>query len=377
MLPIFALLDERRRSRRDDDEIIHLIPSILENLINARETGARIPDYVENVIIPLYSDKDFKRHFRLSRSSMEELYQRIGASEQFQKRNEGGREMVPIEKQLLIFMWFAATKECIFRTADRFNHTESCINRCLRRVMNALLEKLLNIIAWPTGDRVQEVIDGFKAMKDLCDCIGAIDGSHIRITARKEDNDVHINRKRYPSIQLQCVCDHSLLFTDCYCGWPGSVHDARVFANSDLFQRIKEDQPSMFPGETFIVGDSAYRLETFCMTPYKDLGGFTRQQKRYNYVQSATRTTIERAFGHLKSRFRRLELLEFKNIEDITKFIMSCCIMHNFCILEGNRLGDHEIDFEIIEDQEINNYVCYGSASKDAERKRSSIAEKL
>ena len=33
------------------------------------------------------------------------------------------------------------------------------------------------------------------------------------------------------------MVDHQRIFTDIYIGWSGRVHDARVFSNSDLFQK--------------------------------------------------------------------------------------------------------------------------------------------
>ena len=42
----------------------------------------------------------------------------------------------------------------------------------------------------------------------------------------------YFNRKGFHSIVLQRVVDHQCKFMDVYIGWPGSVHDTRVLANS-------------------------------------------------------------------------------------------------------------------------------------------------
>ena len=39
------------------------------------------------------------------------------------------------------------------------------------------------------------------------------------------------------SIVMQALVDSKYLFRDVVIGWPGSVHDARVLSNSELFNR--------------------------------------------------------------------------------------------------------------------------------------------
>ena len=77
-----------------------------------RSEGVRIPNYFEGVI-PRYSYDDFKIHFRLSRSACEKLLRLVGGNEVFMKKNKGGRPMIDIEKQLLIFLWFSGNRMAI------------------------------------------------------------------------------------------------------------------------------------------------------------------------------------------------------------------------------------------------------------------------
>ena len=44
----------------------------------------------------------------------------------------------------------------------------------------------------------------------------------------------YYNRKGWYSIIVQAIVDHNYLFCNVYGGWPGSVHDVRVLANSGL-----------------------------------------------------------------------------------------------------------------------------------------------
>ena len=72
------------------------------------------------------------------------------------------------------------------------------------------------------------------------------------------------------------VVDHTLQILNCYTGWPGCVHDARVLRNSGLYQKAENGE--MFIQDHFIIGDDAYPLRNWLITPFKNLGNLNRQQ---------------------------------------------------------------------------------------------------
>ena len=49
-----------------------------------------------------------------------------------------------------------------------------------------------------------------------------------------------------------CNVDHQYRFMDVYIGWPGSTHDARVLANSDIY--IKGKAGTLLPNKLNICG---------------------------------------------------------------------------------------------------------------------------
>lgn len=58
-------------------------------------------------------------------------------------------------------------------------------------------------ISWPSRAQTQDIIRKFKENSKFPNVIGAIDGTHIRIEAPKENAADYVNRKAYHSLQLQ------------------------------------------------------------------------------------------------------------------------------------------------------------------------------
>jgi len=104
------------------------------------------------------------------------------------------------------------------------------------------------------------------------------DGTHIAIVNCPGGDNDYINRKGFASIQLQLIVDDTLLINNAYVGWPGSTHDARVLRNS-MFHNEAEQGMNISRGN-FLIGDGAYPLKRWLMTPYRDNGHLTEQQHK-------------------------------------------------------------------------------------------------
>ena len=246
--------EEIRRRELEKEKELFLSFSVRLNVRGRRKNHVRIQGYVEEVVTR-YSMTDFKKHFRMKKETFERVLEAFASHGALpQAANRGGRPPVPAEKQLLLALWLLGNQESFRGVADRFDVAESCAYTCLRRVFKALKNMAHLFIVWPKGDKARNVMAGFEEKRGIPGVIGAIDGCHIPIKAPRICPENYINRKGFHSLVLQAVADNDLIFTDCYVGWPGSVHDARVLNNSDLLGSHHEK----FQGDSFLLGDSAY-----------------------------------------------------------------------------------------------------------------------
>lgn len=159
--------------------------------------------------------------------------------------------------------------------------------------------------------------------------LGCIDGTSITVrTPAHKIKSTYINRHDIPSVTLQGICDFKKRFIDAFTGPPGKVHDARVFQMSF----ISSELPNICRPNFHVIGDSAYHLREYVIIPFRDYGHLSAAQQNFNYKLSATRVLIENCFSLLKSRFRQLTCLDMHGVEKMTKFIISCCVLHNLCI---------------------------------------------
>ena len=149
----------------------------------------------------------------------------------------------------------------------------------------------------------------FEAKFGMVQAFGAIDGTHIPIMAPSANLKHYYNYKSFHSLNVQAVCGYHGLFLDVVCRWLGSVHDAKVFANSGIngnwnSQLPKTYQcilPDMTPFPNYIIGDPAYPLTPFCV---KELDTCSNNAEvAFNSLLRSARNPVKCAFGRLKARW--------------------------------------------------------------------------
>lgn len=192
-----------------------LFQAILPLLISKRRQKARVENFVESVL-PLYNHDDFRQRYRMNRSTFDKLVCHL--SPKLLVGNKGGKMKVSVEKQLLIYIKYASSQQTLTEISDTYGVGEGTAHCIIHRTSSLICADMLsNLITWPSGLKVQENVEKFYQHKSLPGIIGAIGGSHIPIRTPKLDAEQYFNRKKFPSIVLQAVCDYNLHFLDVFC----------------------------------------------------------------------------------------------------------------------------------------------------------------
>ncbi|XP_008188289.1 putative nuclease HARBI1, partial [Acyrthosiphon pisum] len=210
------------------------------------------------------------------------------------------------KKQILIGLWYFANQESYRQISDRFDVSLGSSITIINCMVDKICENADRFIIWPKGNKLNDTIEGFTSLRTNAfpKVVGAIDGAHIKIlapwTKRNKmpplDRNSYINRKQVATVLLQGICDSEYKFINIFSGWPGSAHDAHVFKNSPVGEQLISNSLNLFPRDMHILGDCAYPLLHCLMTPYRDNGHLTKEQRHFNYKLSSSRIVIEQNF---------------------------------------------------------------------------------
>lgn len=172
-----------------------------------------------------------------------------------------------------------------------------------------------------------------------------MDGSYISIrTPKHKIRSTYANRHDSVSITLQGICDPQLRFLDVFTGVPSKIHDSRILKLSFIGKKL----PCLCAPKYHILGDSAYPLREYLLTPFRDYGSLSECEKNYNKKFCRARVKIENAFGALKALFRQLLRLDFHSVEIMAQFVIAACVLHNICIDNDDVLEDDVKNGEIV-----------------------------
>lgn len=201
-----------------------------------------------------------------------------------------------------------------------------------------------------TPDMWLNIANGFLQKTNFPNCIGAIDGKHIRIVNPTGGGSIFYNYKNFYSIVLLAMCDADYCFTYVNIGTYGKSSDSTIFQNSTLYRSLEQNtlnipRPKPLPGtntpfEHVIVGDGAFGISNKILKPYAR-SNMTHKKKIFNYRLSRSRRYIESTFGIMSNKFRVFHTPINVSFDVTKNIVKACCVLHNFIRLrDGYRIED-------------------------------------
>ena len=180
----------------------------------------------------------------------------------------------------------------------------------------------------------EQISKEFEKRWNFPNCVGALDGKHIRIKQPAHSSSAFYNYKGFFSIILMALVDSQYRFIYIDVGANGRNNDASVFNSCSLstLLRMESDkllQAKPLPGRQkvipkCVVADEIFGLKPYLMKPFPGRQ-LNNERRIFNYRLSRARRVVENAFGIMASRFG---IFQSSINVDPTKaeiIVLACC----------------------------------------------------
>ncbi|XP_066590802.1 uncharacterized protein [Prorops nasuta] len=261
------------------------------------------------------------------------------------------------ELRLLITLRYIATGDLYFTIAIAFRVGESTVRSIVKEVCDVLIKVLQPIyLSLPTKNEWRNNAKGYWARWNMPNCLGSIDGKHIRLRCPPNSGSLYFNYKKYYSIVLLAIADHLYRFVLVDIGAYGGNSDGGIFSDSNIGINLSNNKLNIPDGDInlphsdlktpmFFIADDAFQLSKRIMKPYSSKN-LQYSQQIFNYRLSRARRTIESAFGILASKWRILHNV-ICVLPDTADIIVNASVcLHNFVLKEEQKCESKDFSKE-------------------------------
>ena len=236
---------------------------------------------------------------------------------------------------------YLASGDSYHSISYRFRVGWTTVSFIVPEVAKAIWEELVGVyMPVPKERDWQDIADQFWLNRSFPNCVGAIDGKHVRIVAPPNSGSLFFYYKGTFSIVLLAVVDANLCFRVIDVGAYGRGSDGGTLRESAFGQALQAGTlgvpaDATIPGaedlgplpHTF-VGDEAFPLRRHLMRPYPGRN-LCRRRRMFNYRLSRARMVVEQAFGVLAARFRIYHRVMFQHPHNVEICVKATCVLHN------------------------------------------------
>ncbi|PNF36798.1 hypothetical protein B7P43_G09637, partial [Cryptotermes secundus] len=237
---------------------------------------------------------------------------------------------------------YLATGESFHSLALHFRLGVSTVSQIIKQTCITIWNVLrATYLPTPTTEMWRQVAEKYWEKWNFPNCLGALDGKHVKIKCPAKSGSLYYNYKQYFSILLQALVDADCKLLAVDIGAVGRQSDGGNFRTTSLYKLLENSKlnipaarelPQTQEITPFVmVGDEAYPLLQYLMRPYPKRI-LDNRKRIYNYRLSRARRSVECAFDIMCSKWRVLLKAIETDVSNASNIVKAICVLHNFIL---------------------------------------------
>ncbi|XP_069605140.1 uncharacterized protein [Ranitomeya imitator] len=283
----------------------------------------------------------FYNYLRMRQDHFDVLLEQVG--DDIQRQDTCMRSAFTPAERLMVTLRFLATGESLTSLYYQFRLGILTISGIVKVTCLAIWDALhTEYIPEPTRDIWLQRAEQFEEVCHFPNCLGEIDGKHVRIAKPAGTGSEYYNYKNYFSIVLMAIVDAHCKFLAVDIGAYGRSNDSQVFKTSPMGRCLYGDTYDFpparpLPGTTgppmpyVCVGDDAFQLSPHLLKPYSSRN-LTRTKNIFNYRLTRARRVVECSFGILTAKWCVLLTAISLHIRTVDEVVKACVVLHNYVL---------------------------------------------